>query len=127
MNVTENYDGNLERTNTHPMLLQQKMETLQDETIKILKKSGVTSVSHKKKITNPAKVLANKRVIWKEPLPRRRSVLSDGRIAQVSITQVKKNRARRALRSGSGKLSGGITRMMCRLNSSSEAVPRQYP
>ena len=48
MNVAENYNGDLERTNTHPVLLPQKMETLQDETIKILKKSGVASVSHKK-------------------------------------------------------------------------------
>ena len=59
MNVTENYDDDLERTNTHPMLLPQKVETLQDKTIKISKKSGVASVSHKKKSTNPAKVLAN--------------------------------------------------------------------
>ena len=62
MNFAENYDDDLERTNTHPMLLPQKVETLQDETIKILKKSGVASVSHKKRISNPAKVSANKRV-----------------------------------------------------------------
>ena len=37
MNVTENYDDDLERTNTHSMLLPQKMETLQDKMIKILK------------------------------------------------------------------------------------------
>ena len=107
------------------MLLPQEVETLQDETIKILTKSGVASVSHEKRIANPAKVSANKRVSWQEPLPRRRSVLSNGRIDQASIAQVKKNRTRRALRSGSGKLSGGITRRMRRLNRSSEAVPRQ--
>ena len=47
-------------------------------------------------------------------------VLSDGRIAQVSIAQVKKNRAWRALRSGLDDLNGGITRRMRRLNRSSE-------
>ena len=107
------------------MLLPQEVETLQDETIKILTKSGVSSVYHKNRITNPVKVLANKRVTWQEPLPSRRSVFSDGRIAQASIAQVKKNRARRALRSGSDDLSGGITRRMRRLNRSSEALPRQ--
>ena len=63
MNVTENYDNNLERSNTHPMLLPQKVETLLDKTIKIFKKSGVASVSHKKGIANPAKVSTNKQVI----------------------------------------------------------------
>ena len=52
-------------------------------------------------------------------------VLSDGRIAQASIAQVKKNRARRALRSGSDDLSRGITRRIRRLNRSSEGLPRQ--
>ena len=120
MNVAENYDGNLERINTNPMLLPQKIETLQDKTIKILKKSGVVSVSPKKKIINPAKVSANKQVTWKEPLPCHRSVLSDDRIAQASITQVKKNRAWRALRSGLDYLNGRITRRMRRPNRSSE-------
>ena len=111
--------------NTHPMLVPQKMKTLQVKMVKILKKSGVVSVSHKKRITNPAKVSANKRVTWQAPLPCHRSVLSDGRIAQASIAQVKKNRARRALKSGSDDLSGGIARRMRRLSRSSDAVPRQ--
>ena len=62
MNVAENYNNDLERTNTPPILLPQKVETLQDKTIKILKKSGVASVSHKKKITNLVKVSTNKGV-----------------------------------------------------------------
>ena len=31
MNVAENYDDDIEQTNTHPMLLPQEVETLQDE------------------------------------------------------------------------------------------------
>ena len=60
MNVAENYDDDLEGANTHPMLLPQEVETLQDETIKILTKSGVAGVSHKKRIANPVKVSMNK-------------------------------------------------------------------
>ena len=56
MNVDVNYDDDLERRNTHPQLLPEEVDTLQEESIKILANSGVGRVSRKKRTAKPAKV-----------------------------------------------------------------------
>ena len=125
MNVDVNYDDDLERRNTHPMLLPEMVETLPDETIKILANSGVTGVSRKKRTAITAKVSANKRVTWKVPLTSRRSVLSDSDIAEKSIAQIKKNRVVRTLKSRRGNVGGGITRGLRKHSRTSDTFLRQ--
>ena len=62
MNVKVNYDDDLKRRNTRPMLLLEMVETLPNKAIKILANSGVAGVSRKMRTANTAKVSANKRV-----------------------------------------------------------------
>jgi hypothetical protein len=130
MNVDVNYDDDLERRNTHPQLLPEEVDTLQEETIKILANSGVGRVSRKKRTAKPAKVSAIKRVTWKVPLTHRRSVLSDSEIALRSIAQIKRNRIMDTNgsigKSRSDRLGGVTTRRLLGKGSrSSETVPRQ--
>ncbi len=130
MNVDVNYDDDLERRNTHPQLLPEEVDTLQEETIKILANSGVGRVSRKERTAKPAKVSAIKRVTWKVPLTHRRSVLSDSEIALRSVAQIKRNRIMSTngsiSKSRSDRLGGVITRgRLGRHSRSSDTVPRQ--
>ena len=85
MNVDVNYDDLVEKKNTHPMLLPQEVEVISDEAVELLAKSGVTQTKRVRPAPPASEVLANKRVSWKVPLVRRRSVLSDGKIAKLKL------------------------------------------
>ena len=82
MNCSENYNDDLERKNTHPKLLPQAAEGIPQESVSLLKKTGVT-VSQKLRSGNPEVSSAIKRVTSLSPQERRRSVLSDDQIAQL--------------------------------------------
>jgi len=120
MNIDVNYDDEAERKKTHPKLLPQVVDGLPTETVELLKKSGVTKVSRKPRKVRQAEVSSNNRVTWAVPLVRRRSVLSESRIALL------KKRIDKSRKSRADSLSGGSTlERMRRLNRSGTVGLRQ--
>ena len=119
MNVDVNYDDEIERKNTHPMLLPQAVEDLSSETVEILAKSGVFKPPQKVRKSNPAVVLASKRVTFKVPPSRRRSVLSDDQIAMFKKRIDKSRKARL------DKLNGGIAERLRSNGRSGDSLLRQ--
>ena len=123
MNVDVNYDDEIERKKTHPKLLPQDVDTVDKVTVDLLKKSGVVKVSRKSKKTKPTEVSPSKRVTWDVPLARRRSVLSDPRIALLKrrIDKSRRSRADSLSKKGSrvyslsGKVPGERMRRLDRL------------
>ena len=99
MNCEVNYDDKLEQKNTHPKLLPEVVESVSTESVKLLAKSGVTSVLR----TSQASVPANNRVTFRKPLVRRRSVLSDTRIAELK-KRIDRSRKIRSANKANGRI-----------------------
>ena len=103
MNVEVNYDDKIECKNTHPKLLPQAVKDLSSETVELLAKSGVLEPPQNVRKGNPMVVLASKQVTFQAPLPCRRSVLSNDKIANLR-KRIDKSRIAHSV-----KLNGGIT------------------
>jgi hypothetical protein len=113
MNIAVDYNDELERARTHPGLLPQEVDTMTPDTVDLMKKSGVIEVPKKTRKQRSKNISVTKRVTWDPEfdvkLGRRRSVLSDAKIAHV------KRRIERSRKSRADSLSGGSTKRMRRL------------
>ena len=83
MNIAVDYDNDLERKDTHPKLLPEEVTEVPAEAVGILRKSEEMRAVKKVTTGGNLKVSASKRVTRTAPPARRRSVLSDDKIAKL--------------------------------------------